>query len=207
MSAGKISTDNDSWPKLANFPQSAKVLVTATILVMGVALLGALGQIIVHDIIPAFFSEDMSAGQMETGRRDHDQTKDATVEESSSGRGDLFSDLVTEEKQPEKQSFYKDEQFVWLLRWTHIHLFGINMIFIFTGAVTLFLDIPGRTRTWLVALPFIGVLVDIGAMWLKTYVSPIFFWLHMPGGGLFMTVYMVVSVRALFEMWFPVAEG
>ena len=144
---------------------------------------------------------------MEADGRDHDQAKDAASEELSSGRGGLFSDLVAEEKEPEKQSFYKDEQFVWLLRWTHIHLFGMNMIFIFMGAVALFLDIHGRTRTWLVALPFIGVLVDIGAMWLKIYISPIFFWLHVPGGGLFMIAYMVVSIRALMEMWLhPVAE-
>ena len=202
MSAGKILPDNGSWPKLANFPQSAKVLLTATILIMGIALLGALGQIIIHDIIPTFFAENMPAGHMETEGREHgDQAKDAAMEKSPSGRGDLFSDLVAEEKEPEKKSFYKDEQFVWLLRWTHIHLFGMNMIFIFMGAVALFLDIHGRTRTWLVVLPFIGVLVDIGAMWLKTYISPIFFLLHMPGGGLFMIAYMVVSVRALWEMW------
>ena len=201
MSAGKILSDNANWPRLAQFPESAKVLVTATILIMGIALLGALGQIIVHDVIPTFFTEDMSAGRMETEGRDHDQAKDADMEESSSERGDLFSDLVAEEKEPEKKSFYKDEQFVWLLRWTHIHLFGMNMVFIFMGAVALFLDIHGRTRTWLVALPFIGVLVDIGAMWLKTYISPIFFWLHVPGGGLFMASYMVVSIRGHKEMW------
>jgi hypothetical protein len=42
-------------------------------------------------------------------------------------------------------------------------------------------------RTWLVVLPFIGVLVDILAMWLKAFVSPAFFWLHVPGGGLFVS--------------------
>ena len=93
------------------------------------------------------------------------------------------------------------EQFVWLLKWTHIHLFGMNMIFIFTGAITLFLDLGLRTRTWLVALPFAGVFIDIAAMWLKIYVSAVFFWLHIPGGALFGAIFVYVSLRALWEMW------
>ena len=39
-------------------------------------------------------------------------------------------------------------------------------------------------------------------MWLKAYVSPAFFWLHVPGGGLFAAVFGYVSLRALREMWF-----
>jgi hypothetical protein len=79
---------------------------------------------------------------------------------------------------------------IWTLKWTHIHLFGI------------WLDAVSALRTWLVVLPFIGVLVDILAMWLKAFVSPVFFWLHVPGGGLFAAVFAYVSLRALWEMWF-----
>jgi hypothetical protein len=75
------------------------------------------------------------------------------------------------------------------------------MIFIFTGAITLFLDLGVRTRTWLVALPFAGVFIDIAAMWLKIYISPGFFWLHIPGGGLFGVIFGFVIVKAMQEMW------
>lgn len=201
MRSGKIKTDDIDRLRLSDFPEPAKVLVTATILVMGIALLGALGQIIVHDIIPTFFSGNMPAGHTETQAFNEDSPKDSDMDAVSSGRGDLFSDLEVAEKEAEPKPFYKDEQFVWLLRWSHIHLFGMNMIFIFIGSIAVFLNLSGRARTWLVALPFIGVLVDIGAMWLKTYVSPVFFWLHVPGGGLFMTGYLIVSFRALTEMW------
>lgn len=34
-------------------------------------------------------------------------------------------------------------------------------------------------------LPFVGILIDIAAVWLKGYISPAFFWFHIPGGGLF----------------------
>ena len=69
------------------------------------------------------------------------------------------------------------------------------------GAITIFLNISIRARTWLVILPFIGVLIDIAAMWLKGYISPAFFWLHIPGGGLFGFAFAVVSARAFWEMF------
>jgi hypothetical protein len=54
-------------------------------------------------------------------------------------------------------------------------MFGMSMIFIFVGAITICLDVGSAQRTWLVVLPFVGVLVDILAMWLKAFVSPAFF--------------------------------
>ena len=66
----------------------------------------------------------------------------------------------------------------------------MSMIFIFVGAITIWLDVASSLRTWLVVLPFIGVLVDILAMWLKAFVSPAFFWLHVPGGGVCLPLYL-----------------
>jgi hypothetical protein len=100
-----------------------------------------------------------------------------------------------------------NEQFVWMLKWTHIHLFGMNMIFILMGPITLMLDKTTRLRCWLVALPFAGVVVDIGAMWLKNFVSPIFFWLQVPGGLVFGGIFAYVSISALWEMWGPGSPG
>ena len=73
------------------------------------------------------------------------------------------------------------------------------------GMVATCLDLKSKARAWLIALPFIGVLIDIAGMWLKGYVSPYFFWLHVPGGGLFGVVFVFVFVRALYEMWGPTA--
>ena len=126
--------------------------------------------------------------------------------DSDKDRGDLFSDLSTTETQPKKTPFYAGEQFVWTLKWTHIHLFGMSMIFIFMGVISLLLDADPKIRTWLIVLPFIGVLIDILAMWLKGFVSPAFFWLHIPGGGIFVLIFGYVSLRALWEMWFRPAS-
>jgi hypothetical protein len=202
MSDPEVSKPRKSWPKLALMPVPAKALVTMIILTMAFALFGALGQVIVHDIIPTFFTEEQMAG--------HSASELGSVTlpgegEATSGRGDLFSSAPLAEKVAEP--FYKTEQFVWTLRWTHIHLFGMNMIFIFMGAITLFLDLTARTRAWLIVLPFVGVLVDIAAVWLKGYISPAFFWLHVPGGVLFGTIFVLVAFRALKEMWQPGAAS
>ena len=167
------------------------------ILTIAIAMLGALGQIIVHDIIPTFFAEEQMAGHSGS---EMESVSSPGEREATSGRGDLFASAPLEEKVAEP--FYKKVQFVWTLRWTHIHLFGMNMIFIFMGAITLLLDLPAKTRAWLIVLPFVGVLVDIAAVWLKGYISPAFFWLHVPGGALFGAILVYVSLRTLWEMWY-----
>lgn len=185
----------------------AKVLATCIIATLAFGMFGAMGQIVVHDIIPTFYSKNNTSGSASTISGlvvEEDTHSESTM---GSERGDLFSELSKVATQPEDKPFYQDEQFVWTLKWTHIHLFGINIIFILMGGITLFLDAGHRLRTWLIILPFAGVLIDILAMWLKAFVSPIFFWLHIPGGGMFGGVFCYVSLRALREMWFkPVSE-
>ena len=199
MSRNKVPHETQKWPTLAQLPMPAKALVSIIILTMAIAMVGALGQIIVHDIIPTFFSSQPS-GQLETSETS-DERGSKESDRASSGRGDLFSEESVQPVTPEKQPLYQTEQFVWTLKWTHIHIFGMNMIFIFMGAITLFLNISIKARTWLIILPFIGVLSDIAAVWLKGYISPAFFWLHIPGGGLFGMVFAIVSVRAFWEMY------
>ena len=190
-----------NWPKLVNFPISAKVLATVVILIMGIAMFGALGQVVVHDIIPTFF-EKMPHREYEAKVMDKFQVSESGKEEKSTGgHGDLFKEFPFKKKADLQVPFNKTQKFLWLLKWTHIHLFGMNMIFIFMGAIAIFLNISDRWRSCLVILPFVGVLVDITAMWLRGYVSPSFFWLHLLGGGLFGTVFVIVAFRTIVEMW------
>ncbi|MGD2099144.1 MAG: hypothetical protein PVG35_16320 [Desulfobacterales bacterium] len=199
MSSNHVSGVNQKWPTLTQFPLPAKALVSAVILTMAFAMTGALGQIIVHDIIPTFFA-DQPSGHLDNSEKP-DQHESKKSDPVSSGRGDLFAEEPVQVETASKQPLYQTEQFVWTLKWTHIHLFGMNMIFIFMGAITVFLNISIKTRTWLVILPFIGVVVDIAAVWLKGYISPTFFWLHIPGGGLFGSVFAIVSIRAFWDMY------
>ena len=199
MSSNHVPGANQKWPTLYGLPAQAKALASVVILTMAIGMIGALGQIIVHDIIPTFFSDQPSGHLGNSNMLNQDSSKDR--ERVSSGRGDLFSEEPVQAVTPKKQPLYKTEQFIWTLKWTHIHLFGMNIIFIFMGTITLFLNISKKAKIWLVILPFIGVLVDIAAIWLKGYISPAFFWLHIPGGGLFGIAFLIVSARAFWEMF------
>ncbi|MGD8252640.1 MAG: hypothetical protein PVH30_03570 [Desulfobacterales bacterium] len=182
------------WPTLSRLPVFAKALLAAMLLTLALAMVGALGQIIVHDIIPTFFPTSGSHQGM--------TSPGPAAMPSEDGRGDLFAD-APDQKEPMGSipSFYRDERFVWTLKWSHIHLFGMNMIFFFLSIVTIFLDMAPKAKAWLVVLPFIGVVVDIAAIWLKGFLSPAFFWLHIPGGGLFVGVFLFVFFRAFSEMF------
>jgi len=201
MQSNPIDRHCNQRMTLARIPTPAKALATCIIGVLAVGMLGALGQIVVHDIIPTFYSQAGNNDPAPPPGEHHAGMSHSPTAPSADKRGDLFADLSTVEKKTVKP-FYQQEQFVWTLKWTHIHLFGMSMIFIFVGAITIWLDAGSALRTWLVVLPFIGVLIDILAMWLKAFVSPAFFWLHVPGGGLFVAVFLYVSLRALREMWF-----
>lgn len=174
-------------PHPGSWPLPAKALVTSIVMMMSLGLLFAGGQIIVHDIIPTFFSDQpaMSSG--------HDQ-----MEAPASERGDLFGgSMVKVEKPP----FHKSDEFIFALKFTHIHIFGMSAIFILMGAIVFFLHLSPRMRTWLIVLPFIGVIVDLAAVWLKIFIHPFFFWLHIPGGVLFGIVFALDTIIILKQLW------
>jgi len=51
------------------------------------------------------------------------------------------------------------------------------------GFIVLFLNLSRRVRTWLIVLPFIGIILDLASLWLKLFIHPVFFWLHIPGAA------------------------
>ena len=174
-------------PGLRAWPLSGKVLVTMIILMMSLGLGVALGQIVVHDIIPTFW------GDRQPMPADHGH-----MENHSGMRGDLFAGVPAEKK---PAPFYQTDAFIYALKFTHIHIFGMSAIFILMGILVLFLDLSQKTRIWLIVLPFIGVVFDLASVWLKLFVDPVFFWLHIPGGALFGTVFAVDAVLMLWQMW------
>lgn len=190
---------------LRDLPNSIRVLVTCTILVFSLAMAGALGQIIVHDIIPTFFAPSEYGGnQMAGPNTTSTDERDDLFNQENNDREDLFDSGETPAALKTHESILDNEQFIWTLKWTHIHLFGMNMIFILMGPITVLLNLPDNKRAWLVGLPFAGVIIDIGALWLKNFVSPAFFWLHVPGGLMFGSVFCFVALRAIWEMWGPI---
>lgn len=174
-------------PHLRNWPLTGKVWVTMIIVMLSLGLMVAVGQIIVHDIIPTF----------------RDVGKDPMIHHGESDthsevRGDLFSDTPAEKN---VTPFYQTDAFIFALKFTHIHIFGMSAIFILMGMFVLFLDLTPKFRTWLIVLPFIGIIIDLASVWLKLFAHPAFFWMHIPGGVLFGMVFAVDAVLMLWQMW------
>ncbi|MGW8325673.1 MAG: hypothetical protein ACWGNI_08185 [Desulfobacterales bacterium] len=183
----QISMPSRCYHILRAWPLTGKVLATMIIVMMSLGLGVALGQIIVHDIIPTFWSD-----------RQHMTMDHAEMETQSDMRGDLFADAPLGKK---VIPFYQTDEFIFALKFTHIHIFGMSAIFILMGILVLFLDVSKKIRIWLIVLPFIGVIIDLASVWLKLFVDPIFFWLHIPGGVLFGVVFVVDAILMLWQMW------
>lgn len=197
VKSSKHTASADTLPVLGRWPVPAKVLATAIVLMMAVGMSGALGQIIVHDIIPTF----SRAGHSVPGEEAQRQPTPAP----ETGRGDLFSDVTATETAP-PNPFYLTDEFIFALKFTHIHVFGMSGIFIVMGALAVFLNRSTALRCWLVALPFAGILIDLASVWLKIFVHPAFFWLHIPGGLMFGIVFAVESILILKALWIENAE-
>ena len=88
-----------------------------------------------------------------------------------------------------------------LIQTSHTHLFGQTLIAGLLGLIFLFSSLGERTKMLLVALPFVGTLVDVGGMWLTRFVQPSFGVLVIVGGSLFALGYVLITLVSLYELW------
>ncbi len=88
-----------------------------------------------------------------------------------------------------------------LVRVSHIHLFGMSFIFMFTSLIFVFSEIPTSIQTFLVAIPFLAIWLDIGSWWFTKH-DPMFASIVITGGAL-MGLSMALQIGiSLYEMWF-----
>ena len=88
-----------------------------------------------------------------------------------------------------------------LARVSHIHLFGISIIFLLTGAIFSLSETPAWFRMAVVIIPYLAILMDIGSWWATKYFDPVFAYVVVTGGafmGLAMACQILVS---LWDMW------
>lgn len=88
-----------------------------------------------------------------------------------------------------------------LIQTSHTHLFGQTLIAGLLGLIFLFSSLAERLKSLVIALPFVGTLVDIGGMWLTRFVWPSLGVLVIAGGTLFALGYLVITVVSLYELW------
>src|SRR5439155_1311388 len=77
---------------------------------------------------------------------------------------------------------------------THTHLLSMAVIFVLTGlGVALCERVSERWKRWLIAEPFVALLVSFSAMWLMRYVDPRFSWLLEASSALLAVTFYVQS--------------
>jgi len=85
---------------------------------------------------------------------------------------------------------------------SHIHLFGISIIFLLTGAIFAFSKTPVWFRVSFVVVPYLSILMDIGSWWFTKYVDPAFFAYVVVAGGACMGLALAAQILiSLWEMW------
>ena len=89
-----------------------------------------------------------------------------------------------------------------LARVSHIHLFGISIIFLLTGAIFALSETPIWLRVSLVVVPYLAILMDIGSWWFTKYLDPAFFSYVVVAGGACMGLALAMQILiVLWEMW------
>jgi len=89
-----------------------------------------------------------------------------------------------------------------LIQTSHTHLFGQTLIAGLLGLIFLFSSAGERTKSLIVALPFVGTLLDIGGMWATRFVSPSLSGMVIAGGTLFAAGYALIAALSLYDLWF-----
>jgi len=85
---------------------------------------------------------------------------------------------------------------------SHIHLLGTSMIFLLTGAIFAFSETPVWFRVFLVVVPYLAILMDIGSWWFTKYLDPVFFAYIVIGGGACWGLALAAQIFiSLWEMW------
>jgi hypothetical protein len=88
-----------------------------------------------------------------------------------------------------------------LIQTSHTHLFGQTLIAGLLGGIFLLSSLGERTKAVIVALPFIGTILDIGGMWLTRFVWPPLGMLVLLGGSMFALGYLLIAVITVYELW------
>lgn len=89
-----------------------------------------------------------------------------------------------------------------LARVSHVHLFGISIFFLLTGAIFALSRIATWARVAIVVLPYLSIVADIGSWWLTKF-HPAFGIVVVVGGAVMGAALGLQIFISLWEMWLP----
>ncbi|WP_020562289.1 hypothetical protein [Methylosarcina fibrata] len=88
-----------------------------------------------------------------------------------------------------------------LIRVSHIHLFGIAFILFFIGKIFLLCDLNVIIKRITVAIPFVAMLLDVSS-WFITKVFPEFAYVVVTCGALMGVSMGIQILMSIYQMWF-----
>jgi hypothetical protein len=88
-----------------------------------------------------------------------------------------------------------------LARVSHIHIFGIVIIFLLTGAIFSLSLTPIWFRVSVVVAPYLATVLDIGSWWATKYRNPVFAYIVIISGALMGLALACQIVISLWDMW------
>jgi len=88
-----------------------------------------------------------------------------------------------------------------LVRVSHIHLFGLTMVFFILGTIFSHAHLrPVWFKSLVIALPFASLVLDIGS-WYFTKLCHLFAWVVIGGGMLMGLSFAFMWVVPLYQLW------
>lgn len=87
-----------------------------------------------------------------------------------------------------------------LARVSHVHLFGIGIIFLLTGTIFGLSSVPLTVRVLVLVVPFVAIWLDIVSWWL-TRLVPGFAYVVVVGGALMGAALAVQILGSLWALW------
>lgn len=108
---------------------------------------------------------------------------------------------LTNYQEVRKEVVFDDgDSFADLARVSHIHLFGISLIFVMTVLIFSLSRIGTIPKSWILVLPYVAIWADIGSWWL-TKLDPPFAYVVLVGGALMGASLALQILIPLWEMW------
>jgi hypothetical protein len=80
-----------------------------------------------------------------------------------------------------EELFLSPRSYAGMLEVAHFHLFAMGMLLLVLTHLMLFVPLAGRTKAWLIFLPFVSAALDEGGGWLVRFGHPGFAWIQIAG--------------------------
>ncbi len=93
-----------------------------------------------------------------------------------------------------------------LAKVSHVHLFGISIIFFITGFIFSLSETPVGFRVAMIVAPYAAIVADIGSWWLTKW-QTFFGWVVVIGGALMGLALACQILISLWEMWLAGPNG